>query len=256
VLSKNQIKLITSLQKKKFRDQYNLFVAEGNKLVTDLIQAGAKVEFLIYTKDWEQLTSISGKTHINKRIETDSIQLKKISSLKTPASVLAVFKIPAGNCNETCIQNSLSLVLDDVRDPGNLGTIIRIADWFGLKHIFCSPNTVDLYNPKVIQATMGAISRVKVIYTPLKELILKYKTPDFPIYGTFLEGETIYNCNLQKKGFIVMGNEGKGVSQKIQQLVSKKLYIPNYPANRKTSESLNVSVATSIVCSEFRRREF
>jgi len=150
----------------------------------------------------------------------------------------------------------LSIVLDDVRDPGNLGTIIRVADWFGIKHIFCSPDTVDLYNSKVIQATMGAISSVKLCYTPLKKLILNYKSEDFPIYGTFLEGDVIYNCELAKKGFIIMGNEGKGVSPEIQEMVSNKLYIPDFPSGQAASESLNVSVATSIICSEFRRSEF
>ncbi|MBN2596613.1 RNA methyltransferase [Labilibaculum sp.] len=256
MLSKNQIKLITSLQQKKYRDQHQLFVAEGNKLVSDLIEAKTEVEFLIYTKEWKECNSVSNKAKINNRIETDVVQIKKISSLKTPSSVIAVFKIPSRAINETIIQNSLSLVLDDVQDPGNLGTIIRVADWFGIKHLFCSPNTVDLYNPKVIQATMGAISSVTVIYTPLEELILKYKTPDFPIYGTFLEGEIIYNCQLQKKGFIIMGNEGKGVSETIQKLVSNKLYIPDFPSGQAVSESLNVSVATSIICSEFRRQEF
>jgi len=146
--------------------------------------------------------------------------------------------------------------LDDIQDPGNLGTIIRIADWFGVKHIFCSKNTVDLYNPKVIQATMGALARVKVIYTELPLLVKKYVSPDFPVYGTFLEGETIYNSELSTKGFIIMGNEGKGISSELKPLVNKKLFIPNFPSDQPTSESLNVSVACSIVCSEFRRRQF
>lgn len=256
MLSKNQIKLIISLQQKKHRDQHHLFVAEGNKLVLDLIEAKTETEFLIYSKEWKESHLISGKGKINNRIETDATQIKKISSLKTPATVIGVFKIQSKTEDEHNIQNSLSLLLDDVQDPGNLGTIIRVADWFGIKHIFCSRNTVDLYNSKVIQATMGAISNVHVIYTDLEELILKYKTPSFPIYGTFLEGKIIYNCELQKKGFIIMGNEGKGVSENIQNLVTNKLYIPNFPNGEAVSESLNVSVATSIICSEFRRQEF
>ncbi|WP_372751714.1 TrmH family RNA methyltransferase [Labilibaculum sp.] len=256
MLSKNQIKLITSLQQKKYRDLHQLFVAEGNKLISDLIAAKTKVEYLIYTKEWNTKNSIGNQVKINNRIETDAIQMKKISSLKSPSSVLAVFKMPTREVNEKNIQNSLSILLDDVQDPGNLGTIIRIADWFGIKHIFCSCNTVDLYNPKVIQATMGAISSVNVSYVDLKTMILKYKKPDFPIYGTFLEGEIIYKCELQKKGFIIMGNEGKGVSESIQKLVSNKLYIPDFPCGEAASESLNVSVATSIICSEFRRQEF
>jgi TrmH family RNA methyltransferase len=256
VLSKNQIKLITSLQQKKFRDQHQLFVAEGNKLISDLIAAKTEIEYLIYTKEWKIKNTIGNHVKMNNRIETDANQIKKISSLKTPSSVLAVFKMPKRVVSEASIQNSLSILLDDVQDPGNLGTIIRIADWFGIKHIFCSHNTVDLYNPKVIQATMGAISSVNVTYSNLEEIILKYKKPNFPIYGTFLEGEIIYKCKLQKKGFIIMGNEGKGVSENIQNLVSNKLYIPDFPCGEAASESLNVSVATSIICSEFRRQEF
>ncbi len=256
MLSKNQIKLISSLQKKKFRDQHQLFVAEGNKLVTDLIEANTDIEYLIHTNEWHQENSISTKLKANQIIETDSIQIKKISSLKTPSSVIGVFKMPSQKIDESSVQESLSIVLDDVRDPGNLGTIIRVADWFGIKHIFCSPDTVDLYNSKVIQATMGAISSVKVCYTPLKSLLLNYKSADFPIYGTFLEGEIIYKCELAKKGFIIMGNEGKGVSSEIQELVTNKLYIPDFPCGEAASESLNVSVATSIICSEFRRQEF
>ena len=220
------------------------------------MKAKTEVEFLIYTNKWKEDVSISDKTKINKRIETDANQIKKISSLKTPSMIIGVFKIQALTTDEDIIQNSLSLILDDVRDPGNLGTIIRVADWFGIKNIFCSHNTVDLYNPKVIQATMGAISSVNVIYTDLQKLLIRYKSPSFPIYGTFLEGEIIYNCQLQNKGFIVMGNEGKGVSENIQKLVTNKLYIPNFPTGKAVSESLNVSVATSIICSEFRRQEF
>ncbi|WP_299993536.1 RNA methyltransferase [Marinifilum sp. N1E240] len=256
MLSKNQIKLINSLQKKKYRDQHQLFVAEGDKLVIDLLQSGIEANFLIYSKDWKNTHSSTHFKNIETRIETDSSQLKKISTLKNPSPVLGVFNIPKIELNTKTISNSLSIVLDDVQDPGNLGTIIRIADWFGIKNIFCSPNTVDLYNPKVIQATMGAIARIKLSYTPLDELIAKYKSDNFPIYGTFLEGETIYNSSLQNNGFIIMGNEGKGISENIAKQVSNKLFIPNFPANQETSESLNVSVATSIICSEFRRREF
>lgn len=256
MLSKNQIKLITSLQKKKYRDQHKLFVAEGNKLVSDLLSAKIEAEFLIYTNDWNELESLPSNAIITTKIASETNQIKKISSLKTPPNVIGVFKFPNNQLNQENIKNGLSLILDDVQDPGNLGTIIRIADWFGIKQIFCSPNTVDLYNSKVVQATMGAISSVSVIYTPLKELILQYTSAGFPIYGTFLEGETIYNCKLQKKGFIVMGNEGKGVSKEIQDLVSQKLYIPDFPNGESISESLNVAVATSIICSEFRRQEF
>lgn len=256
MLSKNQIKLISSLQKKKYRDQHQLFIAEGDKLVTDLLQSGTKAAYLIYSSDWKNKYTTAHLNTIESRIETDNSQLKKVSALKNPASVLGVFKIPKFEIDPKLVSTSLSIVLDDIQDPGNLGTIIRIADWFGIKHIFCSPNTVDLYNPKVIQATMGAISRIKLIYTPLEILINEYKNDNFPIYGTFLEGETIYKSNLKTKGFIIMGNEGKGISENIKKHVSNKLFIPNFPIGESTSESLNVSVACSIICSEFRRGEF
>lgn len=256
MLSKNQIKLITSLQKKKFRDQHQLFVAEGDKLVLDLLKAKLTATYLIHTPNWKHTSLSETFSNIESRIETDENQIKKISNLKTPSQVLAVFHIPNFAIEQNQIKKSLSILLDDIQDPGNLGTIIRIADWFGIKNIFCSPNTVDLYNPKVIQATMGAIARVNLIYTPLKSLIQEYTNPDFPVYGTFLEGDVIYQSKLSNKGFIVMGNEGKGVSEEIKQLVSKKLFIPNFPIGQETSESLNVSVATSIICSEFRRTEF
>lgn len=249
-----QIKLISSLQKKKYRDQNQLFIAEGDKLVMDLLHANTEAAFLIHTKEWKNLSSLLNHFKIEKRIEVDANQIKKLSSLKTPSPIIGVFRMPQFEIKDEVIRNSLSLLLDDIQDPGNLGTIIRIADWFGIQHIFCSNNTVDLYNPKVIQATMGAISRVKISYTPLLDLIQKYQNNDFSVYGTFLEGENIYQSKLQHKGFIIMGNEGKGISPDLQELVSKKLFIPNYPIDQATSESLNVSVACSIICSEFRRR--
>ncbi|MCT4602032.1 MAG: RNA methyltransferase [Marinifilum sp.] len=256
MLSKNQIKLISSLQKKKYRDSHQLFVAEGDKLVMDLLSSGLKAAYLIFTAGWQNQYTIEAYSNIENKIESDINQIKKISNLKTPSQVVGVFRMPKIDIDQKEVANSLSIVLDDVQDPGNLGTIIRIADWFGIKHIFCSPNTADLYNPKVIQATMGAIARIKLSYTPLKQLLTNYKNSDFPFYGTFLEGETIYNTKLSNKGFIIMGNEGKGISNEIKEMVSHKLFIPNFPADQETSESLNVSVATAIICSEFRRTKF
>jgi len=147
----------------------------------------------------------------------------------------------------------LCLALDEVQDPGNLGTIIRIADWFGIEHIFCSQGTADVYNPKVVQATMGALARVHVHYVNLSELI--DSLPDIPVYGTFLDGTNIYEQELSQTGIIVMGNEGNGISPEVRKVINRRLYIPNYPANRPTSESLNVAVATAITCAEFRRRK-
>lgn len=254
MLTKNQIKEIASLAKKKFRDRLNLFPAEGSKLVSELLEAGMEASSLVYTSWWDHPMKEKYIEMANQSIQTDENQIKKISNLKTPPPVVGIFRIPNNTIDEQQVSKNLSLVLDDVQDPGNLGTIIRIADWFGIENIFCSPNTVDLFNPKVIQATMGALSRVKVHYTPLTELIEKFQCEDFPVYGTFLEGEIIYKTSLSSQGFIIMGNEGQGISPELKELINKKLFIPNYPLGSSTSESLNVSVATSIICSEFRRR--
>ena len=159
---------------------------------------------------------------------------------------------PEEAMDASVIGRSLCLALDDVQDPGNLGTIIRLADWFGIEHIFCSPNTVDVYNPKTVQATMGGIARVKLHYTSLPELIGSLK--DIPVYGTFLDGANMYTQPLSAHGLIVMGNEGNGIGNEVEQLINRKLYIPNYPSERETSESLNVAIATAVVCAEFRRQ--
>jgi TrmH family RNA methyltransferase len=149
------------------------------------------------------------------------------------------------------LKNELVLMLDGVQDPGNLGTIARIADWFGIRNILCSAETADIYNPKAVQATMGALARVKFHYTDLLQLLSQY---DGPVYGTFLDGENIYGQELSENGIIVMGNEGKGISQGVGEMINRRLYIPNYPIGTQTTESLNVAIATSIVCAEFRRR--
>ena len=256
MLSKNQIKLISSLQKKKYRDIHQLFVAEGDKLVMDLLYSKVKANYVIYTKDWQNQHTLEQFDNIENKIETDLLQMKKISNLKTPSSVIAIFRIPKYDISKEIIKNSLSIILDDVQDPGNLGTIIRIADWYGIKNIFCSTNTVDLYNPKVVQSTMGAVARVNVTYSSLEQLLSEYQSFDFPFYGTTLDGDNIYNSKLVNKGFIIMGNEGKGISENIKEMLTHRLFIPNYPADIETSESLNVSVATAIICSEFRRLEF
>lgn len=250
-LSKNRIKYIHSLELKKNRKADHVFLAEGPKTVEDLLTY-FPCRFLIATREWLSQ---------HKDLPTDDItevteeELAKASLLKTPQQVLAVFEQPAEDENNwsTLIEQSLCLALDDVQDPGNLGTIIRLADWFGIEHIFCSNNTVDAYNPKTIQATMGGIARVRLHYTSLPDVIRSLKK-DTPVYGTFLDGKNIYEQELSKNGLIIMGNEGNGISAEIESLINKKLYIPNYPTNRTTSESLNVAVATAVVCAEFRRR--
>lgn len=247
-LSKNRIKYIHSLELKKNRKADKVFLAEGPKLVGDLL-GHFPCQFLLATSEW-----LSKNRHlpVEEVTEVSEEELARASLQKTPQQVLAVFRQPDDKWDASAIRRSLCLALDDVQDPGNLGTIIRLADWFGIEHIFCSPNTVDVYSPKVIQATMGGIARVKLHYTPLPELIGSLK--DTPVYGTFLDGEDMYTQPLSACGLIVMGNEGNGIGEEVEKLINRRLYIPNYPAERATSESLNVAIATAVVCAEFRRR--
>lgn len=248
-LSKNRIKYIHSLELKKIRKQEKVFLAEGHKLVEELL-GRFKCRFLVATSEW--LTQNNPSVYVEEIHEVSEEELAKASLQKSPQQVLAVFEKSNDYYDKELFNNSLCLALDDVQDPGNLGTILRIADWFGIEHIFCSPNTVDVYSPKAIQATMGAIARVQVHYTPLMELITSLN--NIPIYGTFLDGENIYSQSLSNNGIIIMGNEGNGISREIEKLVNRKLFIPNYPKERSTSESLNVAIATAITCAEFRRK--
>lgn len=240
MVSKNQIKLITSLQQKKYRKQEQLFFVEGVKGVQELLDSNFELHELFTTKS-DFSTIDTRKVYIITEAE-----LKKISALTTPNTCLAVFKIPKAVAYE---QNGLILALDDVRDPGNLGTIIRLCDWFGIKTLFCSEESVDVYNPKVVQATMGSISRVNVVYGNLEQFILEAK---LPVFGTFMDGATIYKEKLPTEGIIVMGNEANGISKPIENLVSKRIAIPRFGDLRAT-ESLNVATATAIILSEFKR---
>ena len=249
MISKNKIKLITCLSQKKFRDETGLFIAEGTKLVNDLVQS-FQCTSLIATPQW---LSENKDLKADEIIETDFDELKRISNQKSPQGVLAVFRQPDYTYNPLELNHKLSLALDDVQDPGNLGTILRIADWFGITDVFCSEYTADAFSPKTVQATMGALARVKVHTVNLSEF-LQSCAGNLPIYGTFMDGENIYSKTLTQHGIIVMGNEGNGISPTIEKLVSEKLLIPNYPSGQITSESLNVGVATALVCGEFRRR--
>lgn len=248
MLSKNKIKFIKSLSIKKYRDESGCFLAEGNKLVTDILPY-FECELLLAQTSW---LAAQGDIKANELLLVSEEELKKASLLQNPQQVLGVFKKPTYALRKEEIKDKLSLVLDGIQDPGNLGTIIRLADWFGIEHIICSPDTADVYNPKVVQATMGAIARVQIHYTGLIEFIGKMK--EIPVYGTLLDGDNLYAQTLSKNGLIVMGNEGNGITEDMERLISHKLYIPNYPLERKTSESLNVAIATAIICAEFRRR--
>lgn len=240
MLSKNQIKLITSLQQKKYRFANQLFFAEGIKVIQELLVSNFELVNLYSTKDDFVEVSNDKKTVIS---ESD---LKKISALTTPNTCLAVFKMAV---EKPIIESGLILALDSIRDPGNLGTILRLCDWFGVNQLICSKETVDIYNPKVVQATMGSIARVNVNYIDLNVFIAQSK---IPVFGTFMDGENIYKSTLPQEGIIIMGNEANGISSELENLVKNKITIPRFGILQKT-ESLNVATATSIILSEFRR---
>lgn len=249
MISKNKIKYIRSLEQKKNRNKEGKFVAEGFKVVDDLL-ALQPADLIVATQEWLHGKHLADQTEV---IEVTEEELKKVSFLQHPQQVLAVFRQDTSG-DYSINTNELSLALDGVQDPGNLGTIIRIADWFGIEDIFCSQGTADAFNPKTVQATMGALARVRLHYCDLKEFIRVQTERNVPVFGTFLDGKNIYSQKLSAQGVIVMGNEGNGVCKEIENLVSQKLLIPNYPQGKETSESLNVAVATAIVCAEFRRR--
>lgn len=250
MISKSLLKLISSLEQRKFRKESGLFVAEGGKTVQDLLDLGLDCTNIIATEEWLKNHKLNTKVTVTVASEEE---MKKASFLRTPQGILAMFKQQFHEIDTTVPERELCLALDNIQDPGNMGTIIRISDWFGIKNIYCSNGTVDIYNPKTVQATMGAIGRVKINYTDLPKMIAELNGKA-PVYGTFLDGENIYSHQLENRGLIVMGNEGNGISRECEKLIKEKLLIPNYPAGCKTSESLNVSVATAIICSEFRRR--
>ncbi|MEY4432399.1 MAG: rRNA (guanosine-2-O-)-methyltransferase RlmB [Bacteroidota bacterium] len=240
MVSKNQIKLISSLQQKKHRIAHQLFIAEGIKSIQELLDANFELDHLYTTQnDFETV-------HNNYKTVVSPTDLKKISALATPNTCLAVFKIPKEN---KIHESGLILALDDIRDPGNLGTILRLCDWFGIQQLVCSKETVDLYNPKVVQATMGSIARVNVSYVDLNDFLAN---TSLPVFGTFMDGNNIYKTSLPHEGIIVMGNEANGISNEVEAIIKNRVTIPRFGAIQKT-ESLNVATATAIVLSEFSR---
>lgn len=248
MISKATIKRIHALEMRKYRKNERLFVAEGPKLVNELYMS-MKPVYVAALPEW-----IASNANLLNNTTYDTLtpdELQKASLLMHPQQVIALFQIPENKLNPDLLKDELILMLDGVQDPGNLGTIARVADWFGIRHIICSPDTADIYNPKAVQATMGALARVKFYYTELAMVLSQYSGP---IYGTFLDGNNIYKEELSRHGIIVMGNEGKGISQRTREMINRRLLIPNYPEGTLTTESLNVAIATSIVCAEFRRR--
>ena len=253
VISKNKTKFIAALGTKKRRQEEGLFVAEGPKVVGDLLQTMSPT-LIVATPQWlEENGQILADSLATEVITVTDDELRKVSFLQHPQQVLGVFPIPRHMEQGRLEDMGLVLALDGVQDPGNLGTIIRIADWFGITDIFCSAETADPWNPKVVQATMGSIARVRLHAVDLPQWIGALPA-DWPVYGTLLEGSDIYTQQLTGHGVIVMGNEGNGISPAIRTLVTHKLLIPNFPAGRQTADSLNVAIATAVTCAEFRRR--
>lgn len=248
-LSKNKIKLIRSLKEKKARNEHHTFVAEGTKLVNDLM-VSCRCQFLAALP--EVLTA-HPEMRADEMVTASENELSKATFLKTAPQMIAIFYQPEQHSERLQLRGKLSLALDGVQDPGNVGTILRIADWFGIDQILCSPDTADLYNPKTVQATMGAIARVRGYQGELASLL--WEQTDLPVYGTFLDGANIYGEPLSTEGVIVLGSEGKGISKETEKLINRRLLIPSYPDGRITSESLNVAAAAAVVCAEFRRRQ-
>ena len=242
MITKAEIQSIKALADKRGRVEQGCFIAEGEKLVAELRASHLSVRKVYATKPlWSDVEVIAER------------DMERISQLKSSNSTLAVVEIPKYNLSEANATKNLVLALDRVQNPGNLGTIIRLADWFGITDIVCSADSADAFNPKVIQATMGAIIRVRVHYTNLQQWLAEQKSSGVCVYGTFLDGENIYHTEKSRCGVIVMGNEGQGISPECGKSVTHRLYIPPYPADRCGSESLNVAIATAITCSEFRR---
>jgi TrmH family RNA methyltransferase len=248
-LTNNIRKLIASLDKAAVRRREGLFVAEGTKCVADTCDFFDR-QYVFATSAWvERNAALALKLN---PVVVKPVDMERMSQLTTPSDILAVYRIPQYALKPELLNNSLVLALDRVQDPGNLGTIIRVADWMGVDTIIASSDTVDVFNPKVVQATMGAIARVKVHYVDLPQFLSSLT--DIPIYGTFLDGTNIYTTPLSPTGIVIMGNEGQGISPEVEKLVNAKILIPSYPPERPTSESLNVATATAITLAEFRRQ--
>lgn len=252
MISKSQIQFIKSLSISKFRKTHEMFIAEGPKVVNELANSSFKIQGVYALSDWinKNQFRFSNDTSLT---EVTEKELGRLSALKTPNQVVAIIHIAENIQQQSESINELVLMLDDISDPGNMGTIIRTADWFGIKQIICSNSCVDMYNPKVVQATMGSLFRVNVFYADLKEY-LELLPKDQSVYGTLLEGENIYQSKLDKEGIIIIGNESHGISKALIPFITHKITIPNYSVKPwDTAESLNASTATAIVCAEFRR---
>ncbi len=259
MLSKNKVKLIRSLQQKKFRHEQGLFLVEGEKMIAELLEASSanggghyQIQELLAVQDWlDQNETLLGDVQFP--VESiKEVDLERISALKTPNQVLAVVKMPERNLRN--VEDGMILMLDGVRDPGNLGTIIRTADWFGISEVICSMDSVDMYNPKVVQSTMGSLFRIPVSYRELTEAIfdLRINNPLKPVFGATVLGESVYDLDLRSNAIVVLGSESHGISENVGHLLTKKISIPRFGAG----ESLNVASAAAILCSEFKRLQY
>ena len=243
-MTKADIQLVRALADKRGRTEHGLFVAEGEKLIGELRTSHLGVR---------KIFALEGLFSGPEVEVVGTKEMERLSLLKTASNSLALVEIPHYGLDMRALAGRLTLALDDVQNPGNLGTIVRLADWFGIEHIVCSPDTADVFSPKTVQATMGALAHVKVHYTELEDYLKAQAARQIPLFGTFLDGENMYTKELSANGIIVMGNEGNGIRPQIEKLINQKLYIPSFPPERETSESLNVAIATAVICAEFRR---
>ncbi len=253
MISLAQKKLILSLSRKKKRDELSLFVAEGEKVVSDLLRGGMVAKYIFSVP--EKISIVENICPSANIVSVDEVELSKVSSLSTRSHIIAIFQRPADADVLASPPADIALFLDDVQDPGNLGTIIRTADWFGVHNIICSSTCADAYGPKTVQATMGALCRAKISYTSAEDYLSFAKNNwHIPIVGTLMDGNDLYSLDIPIPAIVIMGNEGHGISQQLQKFISHRVLIPNYPAGVVTSESLNVSAATAVLLSELRRR--
>lgn len=254
MISKNTIKLINSLSIKKYRQKEKLFLVEGDKNVLEVLNSEYNVARLLATNTFlsEHSDSVQKAKQIDK---LNPEEIKKASLLKTPQNCLAICELPEEHQVPHILDNHITLYLDGIQDPGNLGTIIRICDWFGINRIFCSPDTTDFYNPKVIQASMGSFCRVKVIHSVFENIIELANHSQAEIVGAFLDGKNIYSEKIPSKIILVVGNEGNGIRSNIESLINTKIMIPSFAEKSSGAESLNVGVATGIICAEIKRQQ-
>ncbi len=250
MMTRAEIQFIRSLADRKERIRSGLFVAEGRKLIEEIAASEMDVEKIYARADAPELPGC-----VSDRFTVSAKEMERISRLKTPSSVLALVRMPEYPLRADRLRGKLTLALDKVQDPGNVGTIIRLAEWFGIEDIVCSPDTADCYAPKVVQATMGGITRVRVHYADLPEFLRRAQAESIPVYGTFLEGEDVYESGLSPDGIVVMGSEGRGIGPETERLIGRKIRIPSFRKGRPGTESLNVAVAAAVICSEFRRRK-